>query len=51
MHFEKYNTKKRTSEKWFKSSTPGFMKLKLQNRALTLISSKCERNERTQLGI
>ena len=34
-----------TSEKWFKSSKPGFMKLKLKNRALTLISCKCERNE------
>ena len=50
-HFLKYNKKKMTSEKWFKSSTPGFIKLKLQNRALTLTGSKCERNERTQLGI
>lgn len=47
-HFLKYNKKKMTSEKWFKSSTPGLIKLKLQNRAVTLISSKCERNERTQ---
>ena len=36
------------SEKWLKLSTPGLIKLKLQNRAVTLISSKCERNERTQ---